>query len=496
MLTLLPVGPLGVATQWWSFAGHLNLTICAKACFELVPDNNMRLVEPEPMRQQEELGLPGVRVIAPADVLPQLTKPEVTLAGSARPSERTGSCTVGLAIVRGSEHIISKRLQVFGDRKGELPPKRFERMYLSYDRAYGGIGYQDNPMGIGHGTDEKPNIVDPHQPDRVAGLAPIPSAFGRRKQLLKLNELTAKRLTAAVVELPERFDWSYYHAAPEDQRVASITGDEWILLENMHPKVPLLRSRLPSIRAAARVYGQSSPLIPDFTPLRAESLHIDADKGRCSLVWRASFPVTDAPKELCIAVATAIGDHAFQFPPDAAAAFEYARNNSVAPAAPAAGSGLNAAPARYTLTAAVSPGDPRLETLPFDEEPAGPTPKTWQGQVPGAPWSAEKPTEVQKPRAGRETITLRDGGDDWLAKETNRHVEEARAKAEAEAEKKAKANAAEDAERRREAEATRFAKEQAGAREEEKRRVSKQAAKQKEEVDELMDDLYGTFTQD
>jgi hypothetical protein len=44
-------------------------------------------------------------------------------------------------------------------------------------------------------------------------------------------------------------DYSYFNAAPEDQRIAGyFAGDEPLRLENMHPTLPLIHSRLPGLR--------------------------------------------------------------------------------------------------------------------------------------------------------------------------------------------------------------------------------------------------------
>ena len=63
----------------------------------------------------------------------------------------------------------------------------FDRMPLIYERAYGGVGSDDNPLGVGLGAStagKLPNLSDPNDPTRVACFGPVPRGFPVRKRLL------------------------------------------------------------------------------------------------------------------------------------------------------------------------------------------------------------------------------------------------------------------------------------------------------------------------
>lgn len=63
-----------------------------------------------------------------------------------------------------------------------------------------------------------------------------------------------------------------------------VHGDEWIVLDGLHPTLPRIASQLPSLGASAVVispHGKSAPLL-----LRGELLSIDADAMTAALVWR------------------------------------------------------------------------------------------------------------------------------------------------------------------------------------------------------------------
>jgi len=150
----------------------------------------------------------------------------------------------------------------------------------------------DNPFGTGaEAGSPAPNIVDPKDPRRPASFAPLGRAFPPRKRLL--GSTPRAQLEGPIVEIPDDFDWTYYQAAPPDQRIDALTGTEWLVLEGLHPTLPLLRTRLPSARGLARVYGLGQLGVAEgqMLELTADTLRIDGDEQRCTVVWRRSFPI-------------------------------------------------------------------------------------------------------------------------------------------------------------------------------------------------------------
>jgi uncharacterized protein YjbI with pentapeptide repeats len=68
-------------------------------------------------------------------------------------------------------------------------------------------------------------------------------------------------------------------------------GDEWIVLDGLNAERPRIQVRLPGARALARVQGLGR--VEQALELRADTLQIDGDDERCSLVWRVAIPVRD-----------------------------------------------------------------------------------------------------------------------------------------------------------------------------------------------------------
>lgn len=282
------LGPVAADVVLWRVEGALRATAIVKAVFTLVVDQPMRLSESEPLfRADVNFGRHPARPVEyPAEVAPYLPQTDVLLNGHAcTPAGTTmTSLTVRLGVF-GHAPLMSKKIHVFGDESGRIP---FDRVPLVYDRAYGGIGVEENPLGTGIAAGSKsPNLVHPEDPRRVACFGAIGRTWPTRKRLLA--GVNRKTLEAPIAEFPPGFNYSYFQAAPSDQRVPHLQGNEWVVLEGMHPKFPVLRSRLPTARAVARVYGSDKPKDGESITFVADTLRIDADNLRCIVVWRGTF---------------------------------------------------------------------------------------------------------------------------------------------------------------------------------------------------------------
>ncbi len=311
-VTIQAVGPVAVATRIWRHRGSLHVTTLAKATFGFVPDGPMRLEEPMGINIAEVPGGPArtTSAWAPSDLVPLLPRADVTFVGHAYAPARTGARTVRarLALSRprtpgaGPQDgplLLDKSLDVVGTRTATAawpnpPAALFTRMPLVYERAFGGNGHHSNPIGTGAETDQRgrvhlPNIVHPPHtavPVEPAGFAPVPMSWPLRTRLLPgLGDI----LRSPVASLPDGVDLGHFHAAPFDQRIEFLRGDEWIILDKLNPKIARLATRLPDATGVARVYtrdGEQHTLV-----MRADSLWIDGDGERCCVVWRGSFPV-------------------------------------------------------------------------------------------------------------------------------------------------------------------------------------------------------------
>ncbi|AKT43714.1 DUF2169 family type VI secretion system accessory protein [Chondromyces crocatus] len=294
-LAISTLGPVACGALLWRARGQLYATVIVKATLGIANEADMTLESPESLLREEvhHQDIPTRSVRATTDLVPYLRQADVVLTGHAHATEGpVSTLDVRLALFR-EQSVFDKVLRVVGDRRGEEPSAPFEHMPLTYERAYGGIGWKDNPFGTGIGGAKKvhPNVLDPQDPERTAGFGPIARGWPARKQMLDAGARKALELPIPVVS--EGVDYAYFQSAPLDQRCAYLVGDEWILLEGLHPTLPRVRSRLPNLKAMARVHGLTDPSPPFGRPIEllADTLRIDTDTQRVELVWRALLPV-------------------------------------------------------------------------------------------------------------------------------------------------------------------------------------------------------------
>ena len=349
-----PVSSVAVGSVLWLHGGQLYCTAIVKATFALVESGPMPRANPVPIRRSDDY-LHGVPSLAGAsEVAPRMDRVDVTIVGHAYAAPPVTKRAIRFTLVSGQQFLIDKALYVYGNRVKGGAPKPFSRMRIGYERALGGLDFPKNPIGLGWDEDSTrlPNIVHPKHPTkRVAGYGPIPARFQQRRQLR--GHVKHEDIEDGIVEYPDDFAWDYFQAAPKDQRLDHLHGDEWLLLEGLHPTHKRVRARLPKARGLCRIYQRKPVGAPDLLEMRADMLHIEPDDDRCSLVWRGAFPIASelAAAELVVAGAVQIGAEPVRWPAS------YADLDALASPAPAEGSIRGARPDDLQLTV-VSAGVP------------------------------------------------------------------------------------------------------------------------------------------
>ena len=289
---VIPMDGTTATAVVWRALDRLYVTAIAKATFAFADEAFMSRIEPEKILTAEvhHGKNPARSVRFTNDLAPYLARADVVFTGFAHalPGGPVRSLPVRFAIQTGDRSSLDKRLLV-QDASG------FHRLAVTYERAWGGVDCLENPLGVGAvaGTGE-PNIVDPANPKMPAGFAPVGRLWPARKRLL--GSTSRKVLEGPIAEIPDGFDWSYFQAGPQDQRIDYLRGDEWVLLEGLHPTLARIRMHLPRVQAFARVLGLAAFGVPDgqMLPLNADTLRVDGEHQRCTLVFRASFAVPDA----------------------------------------------------------------------------------------------------------------------------------------------------------------------------------------------------------
>lgn len=271
------------ASVVWRARGRLHVTVIAKATFGLVPGGDMARAEPQEIltREVHHENLPSRSVRLTADLAPFVPCADVLFTGHAHApaGARVTSLPLRLAVLSGDRPVLDKRIEA-------RDPAGFVRMQIVYEKALGGDGLAENPFGT-----REPSLVDPAQPGRAACFAPISWTWPVRKRLL--GGLRRSDLEAPIVELPEGFNGAYFQAAPADQQVPALRGDEHVVLEGLVAGAWEVRSRLPDVRGVARVLGREpgSPETGEPLDLTIDTLRLDGDAKTCTVVARASLLV-------------------------------------------------------------------------------------------------------------------------------------------------------------------------------------------------------------
>ena len=291
-LEVTALAPLSVGTLAWRDAsGALQLTVIAKATFEIRADRRARLVDPYPLFGDvyfEENAGRSLRV--PSDHAPAKARADVLFTGAAYApvGERVTHRSVRFAVASGSTVLFDKKLLAVGSRERDragtpTPPQPFAYLPLRWEMAYGGAASRANPIGVGEdpGDTRLPSVVDPANPKRAAGLGAVPSHWPTRAD--SLAGVDPAVFTRPMPTLPGGLDLGYFNAAPADQQLAKLQGDESVLMHGLHPAIQEMTWRLPGLCAHAlfELGGARRPV-----PLVADTLWIEGEMLRCTLSWR------------------------------------------------------------------------------------------------------------------------------------------------------------------------------------------------------------------
>lgn len=313
---------VGARALVFRHAGRLHVTVMAKVALDLVQDRAMRIAESAPPFFDGDVLDPAGFAVAATDARPLLRRADVTFIGqacspSASPARRM---LVRLAIVRplapngpleGGIPLIDKSLGIIGQRFATAAqpnpfPTPFVRTPITYAHALGGPNDPQNPVGTGREADAAgmlrlPSVV----PAGEGGMQGIPLGFGPiAKHWPARARLGVEPHLDAITDLADDLDFELFQSAPLDQRVDLLRGDEWIYLENLHPRFPKVVTRLPALASEARVESEGG--VVQRLPLRIDGLRILGDEGRAEITCSGAFAVEDEQALVRLSLSAAV----------------------------------------------------------------------------------------------------------------------------------------------------------------------------------------------
>lgn len=254
----------GLLLNHFGLAGKFYLTVTVMAFFSLDNPNIAQNEQEMWPFVQSELGKDAILDMA----MPKM-KGEALVWGSCFTSNGKPRAAAQVSFQVGD---MKKTLNVFGDRfwkraGGTLyvitDPELFTQMPISYDRAFGGQGFDRNPLGRGFAPTLSadgqefyplPNVElaekligSPMDRPDPAGFAPLDFTWPQRSK--KTGTYDKQWLEERWPYYPDDMDWTYFNAAPDDQQADNFfKGGESIVIRNMHKTKPLLESRIPALR--------------------------------------------------------------------------------------------------------------------------------------------------------------------------------------------------------------------------------------------------------
>jgi uncharacterized protein YjbI with pentapeptide repeats len=235
---------------------------------------------------------------------------EVLVSGSAFPTlPPQAACRARVSIGR-----VDKALLVVGDREWRdgamTSPRPFTEMPVTWERAFGGAGFADNPVGRGYapvgdpmmpGAHKLPNVEDPRAPVRDRDDRPRPAGFGPidftwPQRFSKLGTHDQAWLETRFPGLAADLDWTAFNAAPDDQHIDGFwRGDERFVLENLCADQAVIEGELPGLAIRAFVNHEQ----PDGAaallevPTRLDTVHLFPSAMRGVMIYRGLHRVRE-----------------------------------------------------------------------------------------------------------------------------------------------------------------------------------------------------------
>lgn len=292
-----------------------SLTIVVKGTFDIVPGEPLRpRDESAPVIGDEE---EGASLRYASDFA--LFKPaaDVTLVGHAH---APGSKQVTAAEVRfrfgHRNNAFDRRLAVFGPRVWERhmmrlrpsQPGPFTTIALTWENAFGGDGYDANPVGCGRDAAEGralPLLEDPRAlvdgaraTPAPACLAPMHASWPVRSGCMGTYD--ERWLAARWPYYPADFDWRHFQSAPGPQRLDYLKGDEPFAISGVHPEHAVIEGTLAGVEPCCFMVTQGDAVgAPgaqhafERVQLRLDTVAFDMDAMCVHVAWRGVVEVSD-----------------------------------------------------------------------------------------------------------------------------------------------------------------------------------------------------------
>lgn len=276
-LLVNPQGPIALGCFLWERRGRTRVTAIVKASFAMVHGGFAMPTDPVPISTEETAE-------AASDLWPQLSLPQAIAHCEAVSLGREPVQALAVRFViwkRGFK--LDKTVHVFGPRSShDLEPAPFVQAPVTWELAPTGENGH-NPAGVK--GDRPARVISPSNPALPTSFAPL--RFDRKERNLHSFELP--KAGPIPWRWPDEVMPEAFSSAPRDQWLPTLDGDEWILLDGVHPELPRFATRLPMPVTRAQLRDESGRAEPFLMSL--DTLTVDTRTRTVSLVWRGSLPL-------------------------------------------------------------------------------------------------------------------------------------------------------------------------------------------------------------
>lgn len=297
--------------------------VVARGAFTIAPDSPLQMddEQPPPLMTDEYRDQPGTSSIRVENSLaPYKPATDIHLDATAQVPRHLAAPAFKATVQLGKRH---KQIAVTGERYWQhktlsgwrlTDPEPCDQVPVRYELAYGGSYRKDDTLqccpdnSVGTGFVDKkqldkskpipaPRIMSLNDPVLELGKAYRPEGFGPLAPAWQNRARHAGTMDAAWEktrwpELPADFNFAFYNSAhPELIYPGFVNGDEPVRLVNLS-RIPELNFTLPGYALAVLVRYENGVMMP--LPANLDTIHLQPDKMKAWLTWRAIFPL-EAP---------------------------------------------------------------------------------------------------------------------------------------------------------------------------------------------------------
>lgn len=295
------------AQSWRLVPGKDSQIVTVKATFRMVQGGAATALPSDeqvlPVGDTPFEETPAESISYPSDLAFYKPRVDVLLRGHAyAPASREPVRHVELRLGRS----LAIAIAAIGPRvwgpTGPSAPQPFEKIPLRPELAFGGPGFDANPVGRGFRAGagdplpslERPSALIRSMGDRPDPIFTTPIAPLWRARASKVGSYKGDWLASYAPYFPADFDWSYFNAAPLELQLDAVRGDEPFVLAGVRPGDETISGSLPDLRVRVLAQAKADPTQLFELPMKIDTVCFEPDELRVVIVWRGAIASADA----------------------------------------------------------------------------------------------------------------------------------------------------------------------------------------------------------